>query len=427
MRKLLERLWPLERSLVSDGYDEAIRLIAAEHPLKVAAYPSGTECWTWFVPEKWTCREAYVETLAGRRIIDYADHPLHCVDYSLPIDRVVDRDELLQHLHVHPRNPEAIPYVFKFYERDWGLCCTRNTRDAKFTEPTYRVRIDTVFEPGSLKVGEWWIPGATDEVFVLAAHLCHPHLANDDLAGVVVGLEVMKRLAQASGNQHTFLLLLVPETIGTIAWLSHNEEVIPRIKGGLFLEMLGSDSPHGLARSYQGDTQLDRVCEYVLARRDPQAYVRNYAEIVRNDELEFNSPLLRIPMLSLSRSLPPEAADFPYPEYHTHLDSPDIVHEHRLRESADLVEEMVRAYDRNVYAKARFKGQVFCTRYGLFPKELGQQRALIHVLSEVDGLHSTIDICRKHALDFDDVDTILRRFAEQDLIALARESVAQEH
>ena len=187
MLELLKRLWPLKRSLVSDGYDEAIRIIDREYNIEVSAYPSGTECWTWFIPEKWTCYEAYLETLEGKRLIDYKDHPLHCMDYSLPVDKVVDRAELFNHLYSHERNPDAIPYRFKYYEKDWGLCCTKKVKD-NLNEDKYRVVITTEFSKGELKVGQLWLPGKTDNIFVIMAHLCHPFMANDDLSGVVVGL-----------------------------------------------------------------------------------------------------------------------------------------------------------------------------------------------------------------------------------------------
>ena len=45
--------------------------------MTIHEYPSGEPCWTWRVPEKWTCHEAYLETLDGNRLLDYADHPLH--------------------------------------------------------------------------------------------------------------------------------------------------------------------------------------------------------------------------------------------------------------------------------------------------------------------------------------------------------------
>ena len=93
-------------------------------------YPTGTECWTWLVPEKWTCHEAFLETMDGRRLFSYQDNPLHVVSYSLAIDRVVSREELLSHLHVHPELADAIPFIFKYYERDWGLCCSQKLKSS---------------------------------------------------------------------------------------------------------------------------------------------------------------------------------------------------------------------------------------------------------------------------------------------------------
>ena len=54
----------------------------------------GTHCWTWIIPEKWTCHEACLETLEGKKLISYDDHPLHVVYYSLPFEGVVSREEL---------------------------------------------------------------------------------------------------------------------------------------------------------------------------------------------------------------------------------------------------------------------------------------------------------------------------------------------
>jgi aminopeptidase-like protein len=213
MLELINQLWFLARELVSDDYDKALYRLAEEVPMTIHEYPSGTQVWTWRVPEKWTCHEAYLETVDGRRIIDHADHPLHVVSYSLPFEGVVSRDDLFRHLHVHPHNPDLIPFVFKYYQRDWGLCMTQNERDL-LDEEQYRVVIRTTFEPGLLKVGEVVVPGEVEESFMLAAHLCHPAMVNDDLTGVVVGLDVMRTLLQGPKPHYTTRFLILPETIG---------------------------------------------------------------------------------------------------------------------------------------------------------------------------------------------------------------------
>src|SRR5512135_2193812 len=207
MLELINELWFLRRDIVSDDFDRALYRLAELAPMTIHEYPSGELCWTWRVPEKWTCQEAYLETLDGWRLLDAADHPLHVVSYSLPFEGVVPREELLRHLHVHPRLPEAIPFVFKYYERDWGLCAPQALRDS-LQDEAYRVVIHTTFEPGLLKVGEIVIPGESQECFVLVAHLCHPAMVNDDLTGVVVGLDVARALLAGPPPYYTYRLLI---------------------------------------------------------------------------------------------------------------------------------------------------------------------------------------------------------------------------
>ena len=116
MYKLLEELWFLKRDIISDDYDRALFRLAEEIPMQIHEYPTGKSVWTWQIPEKWTCKKAYIETIDGQRILDYENHPLHVVSYSLPIDQIVSKEKLLAHLHIHPSMPDAIPYVFKYYE-----------------------------------------------------------------------------------------------------------------------------------------------------------------------------------------------------------------------------------------------------------------------------------------------------------------------
>ncbi len=123
--------------------------------------------------------------------------------------------------------------------------------------------IRSTFEAGTLKVGEVLIPGQSQECFVMVAHLCHPAMVNDDLTGVVVGLEAARRLLQQAVDNgappyYTYRLLILPETIGSVAYLSHNEQLIPYMRAGLFLEMLGNDSPHALQGSFQPGSQADQ-------------------------------------------------------------------------------------------------------------------------------------------------------------------------
>jgi aminopeptidase-like protein/aminoglycoside N3'-acetyltransferase len=422
MRAMLDALWRLPRHLVSDGYDAALAALATQLPMTVHEFASGSECWGWVVPEKWTCHEATLETLDGRRVLSAEHHPLHVVSYSLPYDAVVTRDELRAHLHTHPRLDDAVPFVFKYYERDWGLCCTRRQAEA-LTDPAYRVRIRTSASYGTLKVGEVVARGASDDTVVLCAHVCHPAMANDDLAGVVVAVDVMRvllRRAREGTLHHTYRLLLVPETIGSVAWLSRHETLIPRLRAGLFLEMLGLDAPHALQRSFAGDTQADACFEVALRAADPGAWVGPFRGVIGNDERQFNAPGVRVPMLSLSRVLPPSHPDWPYPEYHSSRDTAALVSDARLAESRDAVLHMLDALERNVVPVNRYRGEPFCSRHGLHVDAFADpaaHRALFDVIFLVDGTRTVADIARACDAPFDAVWTVLSALAERGLVS----------
>ena len=421
MKAMIDSLWYMRRDLISDGYDAALEALATQLPMTVHEYSTGTECWTWIVPEKWTCREAYLETIDGVRLFSYEDNPLHVMSYSLPFEGEVSREELFHHLHDHPKLPAAVPYMYKFYERDWGLCCSQNQKSA-LTEDRYRVHIDSEFSRGTLKVGEAIAPGRSEECIVLCAHLDHPAMANDDLSGVVVGVEAMRRLREHPDLRYTYRLLIVPETIGSVAYLSHHEHLIPQMKGGLFLEMLGLENPHALQLSHAGDTGIDRCFSLVLEERCPDGLIGEFLGVIRNDERQFNAPGVRVPMLSLSRVLPPTSPDWPYPEYHSSMDNPHLVSEERLAGSADLVMAMIDAWEANQVPINRFSGEVFLSRYELHMDPMidpAGYKALFKIMFELDGTKSIADIAEKLLLPFTSVLQVVHAFERRGLIEFA--------
>jgi aminopeptidase-like protein len=424
MYDLIQELWFLQRNLVSDDYDRALDRLAGELDghMTIHEYPTGEPCWTWRVPEKWTCHAAYLETLDGRRLIDSANHPLHVVSYSLPYEGVVSRQELLSHLHVHRRLTDAIPFVFKYYQRDWGLCASQQLRDS-LTDEAYRIVIKTTFEPGILKVGEVVIPGESDESFILVAHLCHPAMVNDDLTGVVVSLDVAKELLAGPRPYYTYRLLILPETIGSVAYLSHNEDLIPKMVGGLFLEMLGNDSPHALQGSFTPHSQPDRCFASALPALDPLSYHAPYRMVINNDERQFNAPGVRVPMLSLSRVLRRDSPDWPYPEYHSSLDTPAIVTPERLEASKDVVMGLIQAWERNQFVINCFKGEVFCSGYGIwidYRVNPEGHRRLFEIMERCDGERTVADIAIELGITIQAVWEVVSLLQEKGLVEFSR-------
>jgi len=427
MIDLINELWKLKRDIVSDDFDKALYRLAREFEnsdtgMEIHSYPTGEPCWTWQVPEKWTCQEAYLETLDGQRIIDYSNHPLHVVSYSLPFDGVVSRQELVDHLHIHPKLPEAVPFVFKYYERDWGLCASQQVRDT-LTDEAYKVVIRSTFEPGELKLGEIIIPGQSEETFVIAAHLCHPGMVNDDLTGVVVALETARKLMSMPHTYYTYRVLIVPETIGTVAYLSHNEDLIPDMTAGLFLEMLGNDSGHALQGSFTPDSQCDRCLVSSLPGLDSDGYSAPYRSVINNDERQFNAPGVRVPMLSLSRVEAPGSPTRPYREYHSSLDTPAVVAQERLEASLQVVLGLIQSWEQNQYVVNKFKGEIFCSGYGIwidYRENPDGHRRLFEIMERCDGEHTIADIAAELNITFQSVWQVVSTFFEADLVRLSR-------
>ena len=124
-KKILERLFPLHRTLVSDGTDTALEIIGEYMPscsaYSVETYPPLQDAWTWKIPERYVVHEAYLEKENGERIADFFKHPLHLVSYSIPIDAWLSWDELKAHLFYSAKKPHAIPWEFRVLSAGLGV------------------------------------------------------------------------------------------------------------------------------------------------------------------------------------------------------------------------------------------------------------------------------------------------------------------
>jgi len=423
LKPILETLYPLHRTLASDGTDDALKIIGEHMPVKsnysIESYAPGTRVWTWVVPERYEVKEAYLEIEGGERIADFNWNPLQLVSYSLPIDEILEWVELEPHLHFSEKRPKAIPWRFKYYERGWGFCLPKETIDNLPRDKRYRVVIRSEFlkgEGNGFKVSTGVIhpedgPDETAGEVILSSHICHPMQANDDLSGTVTALGVAKRLADnpLPAGSMSVRFWFGPETIGTISYLAHNEDLIPRLKGGIFAEMTGNRNTLAWHHSWQHNHLLDRISAYVIGKGEH--IERSFADAPANDERVINGPGVNVPCISINR--------WPYDEYHTSDDNPEIIHEEMLQGAAGVIEEIIRIFATNYIPKRKFRGPVFLSGYGLYvdwQENWELNRAQEKIMMRLEGDRSVFEIAHEVGLDYWMVREFLDKFKAKGLI-----------
>ena len=409
---LVEAMYPLCRSLTGDGVRRTLDLIEARLPLSRTEIPSGTPVYDWEIPDEWTVRDAWIADADGRRVVDFRAHNLHLVGCSVPVRRTMTLAELQPHLHSRPDRPDDIPYRTSYHHRQWGFCLRHRDRERLGPGP-YEVVVDTDLAPGHLTLAEAVIPGLTDEEVVVHTHTCHPSLANDNLAGIAVAVELACALRRGPPPRHTWRFAFGPGTIGSLAWLSRNEARLGRIRAGLVLGLLGDDGPLRYKRSRRGDTLPDRAAAHVLRDHGLMLDFEPYGY----DERQFCSPGFDLPFGRLTRS--PNSG---YPEYHTSADDLTRVRPEHLAGSLRTAGRLAAVIDANRTPRNLSpKGEPRLGRRGLYGPIGGMapgafEHALLWVLNQADGTRDLLAIAERAGLPFETVDTAADALAQAGLL-----------
>ena len=205
LHDLIRELFPIPRSITGNGLRRTLELIGERVPLEVTEVPSGTPVLDWTVPQEWNIEAAWIEGPDGRRVVDYADSPLHVLAYSVPVRERLSLDELEQHLFSLPEHPDWIPFRNSYYHPNWGFCLQHRLRES-LPDGEYEVCIDSTLEDGSLTYAEAFVPGESDDEVLVSGYADHPAMANDNLSG----LALMALLARELAGRRAPLLLPLP-------------------------------------------------------------------------------------------------------------------------------------------------------------------------------------------------------------------------
>lgn len=395
---LVEELYPVCRSITGDGFRQTLQRIAREIPLAVHEVPTGTRVFDWTVPREWNIRDAYVKNARGERIIDFQKHNLHVVSYSVPVRRKMRLQELEQHVHSLPEQPDLIPYRTSYYSENWGFCLPHRQR-LQLKDEEYEVCIDSTLQDGHLTFGEYLVPGSSSEEVLVSCHACHPSLCNDNLSGVGVASYLAKHLTGA-GLRYSYRFLFIPGTIGSITWLSLNESRAERIRHGVVLTCVGDRGGFTYKKSRRGNAEIDRAFAHLLQHSGRLQAIQEFSPY-GYDERQYCSPGFNLPVGCLMRT--PHGK---FPEYHTSGDNLQLVDPASLGETFNLCLSVFHLLENNrTYLNLSPKCEPQLGKRGLYGPLGGRdvktsELAMLWVLNFSDGEHSLLDIAERSGMPF---------------------------
>lgn len=380
MYDLAKQLFPICRSITGNGFRESLNILKDIVPdIQTHEVPSGTEVFDWTVPKEWNIYDACIETLDGRRVIDFKECNLHILGYSTPIDQIISCEELLEHVYTQPEQPDWIPYVTSYYKERWGFCMSENQKQT-IKDEQYHVVIKSTLAPGSLTYGDLVIPGETEDEILFSTYLCHPSMANNELSGPVVQTELIKYVKSLKNRRYTYRFVFIPETIGSITYCSQNLDVLKQnIRAGFVLSCVGDDLDYSIIESRYAETLADRVLKNVLKYHYPE--YKTYSFLKRgSDEREYCAPGIDLPVCGVCRT-----KYGVYPEYHTSADNMDFISPEGLNGAYQLMVKVINALEYNYHYKVLCKGEPQLGKRGLYPT-ISQKGSYDSVLAMKDLL-----------------------------------------
>ena len=423
MYDLCAKLFPYCRSITGDGVRKTLHDLKAVVPeMTLHEVPSGTRVFDWTVPKEWRIRDAWIKNSKGEKVLDFHETNLRVMGYSLPLDEKMSLDELKKIIYTQPDQPDVIPYVTSYYKERSGFCMTQLEKDA-LPEDTYHAYIDSELFDGSLTYGEVILPGETDDEILLSTYDCHPSMANNECSGPAVSIYLAKWLKSLPHRHYTYRFVYIPETIGSITYMSQGDHLAhmkKHVKAGFNLSCVGDDRTYTYVASRYGDTLADRVAKNVLHFHYPKYEARSF--LYRgSDERQYNAPGIELPVCAVCRSKYGE-----YPEYHTSKDDMGLISPSGLEGAYRAYQLMIEALEANRTYRVTCYGEPQLGKRGLYPtiSQKGSYdgiKAMTDLITYADGRNDLIAISDRIGVPVHDLIPIAKKMLDAGLFEEVKE------
>ena len=396
MISLAKKLWPLNRSLTGkDNIKTLLEIKKINKNLNIIKFKSGMRVFDWKVPQVWEPIDAYILDPKKKKICDFKKNNLHLIGYSKSVKKNMKLNELKKKLYSIPNIPDAIPYLTTYYEKNWGFCITHNEKK-KLKTGNYQVYIDAKFSNGFMPIGEIYLKGKSKSEILLSTYICHPSMANNELSGVVLATYLSKWLKKIKNLRYSYRILFLPETIGSITYLSKNYRKLKKnVIAGYNLTCVGDDRNFSFLPSKDGNTISDKIALKVLNENVKKFKIYQWKDR-GSDERQYCSPGIDLPIASVMRS-----KYGTYKEYHTSLDKIGTVMTKKgISGSFNIYKKIIKVIEKSTFPTTTVLCEPYLSKRNLYPtlnlnykKNFG--RILIDILTWCDGKTPSFEIAKK--------------------------------
>jgi aminopeptidase-like protein len=344
MIKWAKNLFPINRSLTGEGNRKTINFFKNLNPeFKSIKFKSGKKVFDWNIPNEWNVKDAFIEHESGKRFAEFKKNTLHLVGYSIPINKIFNRKEIFKKIFTQKDQPSAIPYVTSYYNKNWGFCMSENQKK-KMPKGKYRAYINSELKKGELEMIHSIIKGKQKKEIFFSSYFCHPSMANNELSGPVLLNAIMLYIKSRYKNpEFTYRFVLLPETIGSIAYISKFKNILKKnIICGFVLTCVGDERAYSLVHTPSSRTLADEALKCALANK--KNFIE-YSYLDRgSDERQYCYPGVDLPVCSFSRSKT-------FPEYHTDKDDFNLVTQKGLEQSFEVMKNIIDACEVGLFPK----------------------------------------------------------------------------
>ena len=184
-------------------------------------------------------------------------------------------------------------------------------------------------------------------------------MANNELSGPVLLNALIKYIKKKYKNRYyTYRFVLLPETIGSISYLSKFYKTLKKNTiCGFNLSMVGDERGYTQVYSPEGNNLADKA---LYASLKGLKNSKHFSFIHRgSDERQYCSPGINLPVTAFYRSRY-------YPEYHTDKDNFGLVTKKGLKGSFNVIQNIIDVLELGIYPKSKTLCEPFLSKNKLY-------------------------------------------------------------